>query len=252
MHWVNDNELELDGVRFLVTIDPSQMMTAQSGDGTFVLAKTRSMVEEIRAIGEHIAAKRVFEIGIFKGGSTALYDKLFQPTRLVAIDLSTEPMAALGEYLAANGREGAVEPLYGVNQADTGRLREILDVRFPGRSLDLVVDDASHFYDETKASFNAAFPCLRDGGVYVIEDWAWAHWPGDLWQKDGGIWRDRPALSNLAVEIVMTCASASHLVRSVRALPAMLIVERGHAPLPAGFDISRAYLTRGRDFQLQL
>jgi hypothetical protein len=43
--------------------------------------------------------------------------------------------------------------------------------------LDLVIDDASHIYGPTKASFQALFPLLRPGGLYLIEDWAWAHWP---------------------------------------------------------------------------
>ena len=50
-------------------------------------------------------------------------------------------------------------------------LRELAD------ELDLVVDDASHTYEETKASFEFLFPLLRPGGIYVIEDWSWAHHP---------------------------------------------------------------------------
>jgi hypothetical protein len=114
------------------------------------------------------------------------------------------------------------------------------------------VDDASHFYTETKASFNAAFPRLRPGGVFVIEDWAWAHWPGDTWQKDGGPWPERPALSNLAVELAMACASSSHLIQEVQVTPQMLLVERGPADAPEGFDISAHYLTRGRRFRPEL
>ena len=73
----------------------------------------------------------------------------------------------------------------------------------------MVFDDASQWYAETKASFNAIFPFLRSGGYYIIEDWGWAHWPGDRWQKDGGIWSDRPALSNLIIELVMLCATVA-------------------------------------------
>jgi len=40
--------------------------------------------------------------------------------------------------------------------------------------VDLVVDDACHAYEETKASFEFLFPLLQPGGIYLIEDWSWA------------------------------------------------------------------------------
>ena len=46
---------------------------------------------------------------------------------------------------------------------------------FP-KGIDLVVDDASHLYEQTKATFAMLFPLVRPGGNYVIEDWSWAHW----------------------------------------------------------------------------
>ena len=35
---------------------------------------------------------------------------------------------------------------------------------------DPVVHDASHTYEETRASFEFLFPLLSRGGIYVIED----------------------------------------------------------------------------------
>ena len=40
---------------------------------------------------------------------------------------------------------------------------------------DLIVDDASHLYRPTLASFEVLYPRLRPGGTYVIEDWAGDH-----------------------------------------------------------------------------
>ena len=42
---------------------------------------------------------------------------------------------------------------------------------------DLIIDDASHLYSETKTSFETLFPQLRPGGLYIIEDWSWGCWP---------------------------------------------------------------------------
>ena len=49
-----------------------------------------------------------------------------------------------------------------------------------GRPVDLVIDDASHRYPETVASFEVLFPRLRTGGLYVIEDWTAEHRLGDV------------------------------------------------------------------------
>ena len=54
-------------------------------------------------------------------------------------------------------------------------MREILDHEFVDESIDLVIDDASHLYVETKASFEELFPRLRPGGLFIIEDWASGH-----------------------------------------------------------------------------
>jgi hypothetical protein len=37
--------------------------------------------------------------------------------------------------------------------------------------LDLVIDDASHLYGPSLATFETLFPALREGGLYVLEDW---------------------------------------------------------------------------------
>ena len=66
-------------------------------------------------------------------------------------------------------------PLYEIDQGDVETVTSIVDAHFPRGDLDLVIDDASHHVDLTEASFNVLFPRLRPGGLYVIEDWAWAH-----------------------------------------------------------------------------
>ena len=71
--------------------------------------------------------------------------------------------------------------------------------------LDLVVDDASHTYEETRASFEFLFPLLSPGGIYVIEDWSWAHHP-DYQSPDAPFSKGR-ALSNLLFEQIMLMGS---------------------------------------------
>lgn len=42
---------------------------------------------------------------------------------------------------------------------------------------DIIVDDGSHMSHHILASFNALFPHVRPGGIYVIEDLGTAYWP---------------------------------------------------------------------------
>ena len=55
--------------------------------------------------------------------------------------------------------------------ADRPKMKSILDEEFPDRNIDLVIDDASHVYQETRSSFNSIFPYLKPGGIYIVEDW---------------------------------------------------------------------------------
>ncbi|ORA76732.1 hypothetical protein BST28_20635 [Mycolicibacter kumamotonensis] len=43
---------------------------------------------------------------------------------------------------------------------------------------DIVIDDGSHFSHHVITSFNALFPHVRPGGLYVIEDLQTSYWPG--------------------------------------------------------------------------
>ena len=79
--------------------------------------------------------------------------------------------------------------------------------------LDLVVDDASHTYEETKASFEILFPLLQPGGIYLIEDWSWAHTPH--YQAPDARFSKRHALSNLLFEQLMLMGSTP-LISEIR------------------------------------
>lgn len=132
-------------------------------------------------------------------------------------------------------------------------MERILEENFPERNIDLVIDDASHLYDETRASFNMIFPYMSPGGLYVIEDWAWAHWAGKEWQGEGGHYGDRPALTNLIFELVMLCPSRPDLIVDILITFNTVFIRRGFGEFDHGsFDISNHYLTRGKFFRPRL
>ena len=114
---------------------------------------------------------RLLEIGIFKGGSLLLWDLLFrhQQTRIIGIDLAL-PDIELPERVS----------MYPCDQNDSEGLRRIAREHGP---FDVVVDDGSHYAQETRNCFNVLFDHVGPGGYYVIEDWCVGYW-SDM-QKSG-------------------------------------------------------------------
>ena len=139
----------------------------------FYIRKHRRQVEAFLAVLDRFPNANMVELGIMEGGSTALAALAGSPRKLVSLELEPERVAALDELVARYGLEKRVRPYYGVDQADRDRLRAIITEEFVPESLDLVIDDASHLLEPTRASFETLFPHLRKGGLYLIEDWKW-------------------------------------------------------------------------------
>ncbi len=247
--WENDANLKVNEVKFFVTYNADELHGVNSTVDKFLLGKSRSMIEKlIEMLGEQ-AISNVFEMGIFKGGSVVLYDQIFQPIKIAAVEFARKPVEALAQYIQKHGKFTHVKPYYGVNQADRRAMEEILSMEFPSQDVDLIVDDASHLYEETREAFNISFPYLKPGGHYVIEDWAWAHWPGDLWQKNNPHFGGKRALSNLLIELNMLAASRCDLIEDIFVNHNFIIVKRGASKLPPDrFDIGEHYLLRGKRF----
>ena len=164
MEW-NDRGLTLGGTRFRVGFGPGTQPDATE----LLLVKSRWMVERYAALIEDVKPKRIFELGIFHGGSVAFLALLAKPDRHVAIDHQPKPSTRFDDWRQAH--DDVVHTYHGVDQGDAAALRRIVADEFGGQPLDLVIDDASHVLDPTRSSFNVLFPLLRPGGVYVLEDW---------------------------------------------------------------------------------
>jgi SAM-dependent methyltransferase len=248
--WRDEHTCRVRDTDFALMHDLVDLHAQDSISDCFVLGKNRRLIDDLLKIHETTHVKRIVDLGIFKGGSMALYALLFEPVKLVGIEYATDIVAPLREFIDRHNLTESVRPYYGVDQADDARVRSIVDTEFAGEDIDLVVDDASHYYFETRASFNTLFPYLRPGGLYILEDWGWAHWPGDLWQKSQAFETSRPALSNLVFEFCMLSASRLDLVESVQVTFNSCIVCRGSGNIPRGsFKIEDCYLTRDRSFK---
>jgi SAM-dependent methyltransferase len=249
LSWKDDDLLVLGGATFRLLPDsllweaepPARIAEREAVD--FFVTKPRRLVERYVEVIEHLEPKHIFELGIFQGGSTALLAELAQPRKLVAIDRTQGPVRQLEKYIASRGLDEVIRTYGGVDQANRRRLAQILDENFGGQFLDLVVDDCSHRYQETRASFNELFPRLRHGGAFVIEDWWWAHssalevfFPGQV------------PLTRLVFELVLALAAVPGLIEDVNVESGAVTVIRGELSVdPDEFDISGCVGTRGRE-----
>jgi len=143
--------------------------------GTLQVEKPRELVEDYMNLCRELQPRRIVELGVYKGGSTALLSELAEPEKLVALELSEEPVPILSRYVEERGLTDVVRPHYGVDQSDRARVAEIVRAEFGDEPIDLVLDDASHLYEETKSSFETLFPTLKPGGLFILEDWRWRH-----------------------------------------------------------------------------
>ena len=238
IEWTSKTRFRLDGIDFAL----EEVGDPRRGDALPVMkpvAYFRSYAEIIR----DAPTRNVLELGIHKGGSAVFLASLFRVEKLATLDLLPKA-PRLDKFRRTHPLGARIAPYYETSQDDEAKLREIIDREFDG-PFDLVIDDASHDYHLTKASFEILFPHLRSGGFYVIEDWQWAHTRGFF------TWRDKPALSNLLFQLMMAQASRSDLIAKIHVYPGIAYVQKGSAaPSEARLDLEALCWTQGRTFQL--
>lgn len=209
----------------------------------FYMAKSRGYLDSYAEISRDRRFANILEIGFFRGGSSVFLNEYFRPERLVCVDRTRERLTHLESYVSRTN--GKVKVHYGVDQDDVGRLQSILRSDLTS-GIDLVIDDASHFNEETRRCFEIAFPFLNRGGIYVIEDWSWAHASG-YWQEPGNPWEGKAALTNFVFELIMLHGSAAGLVDRIAFLPGFMYLRRGLGVLPsADFRVSDHIVSRGK------
>jgi SAM-dependent methyltransferase len=225
-----------------------------SGDQLFSIRKDRIRIEEYLEMIGRFENDNFVELGIGSGGSVALTALVAPPRKLVAVDLGADRIGALDELIAERGLGERVRLFYGVDQADPGRLAAIIEEEFGAEPLGLVIDDASHRLEETRASFEALFPRLRPGGLFVIEDWNHQHLVSRALaaaladpspelkarvERSIGESPPDPPLTRLVVELILIQAESDDFVREVRLDRRWARVYRGSGELdPSGFRLA--------------
>lgn len=204
------------------------------------MRKPRIQVERYVELLDRLKPQRIMEVGIYEGGSTAFMAQVGRPEKLIAVDI-VDPRPGLEDFIAHQGFEASVATHWNVDQSDVVGLREVVRREIGDARLDLVVDDASHFLDPSRRTFEALFPLLRTGGEFVLEDWAWAH-------AQVNAWEDRVPMTQLVFELVIAAAHHPEIVAGLEIDRAWTVIRRGPAEIdPAQFDLRKLCGERGNE-----
>jgi cephalosporin hydroxylase len=228
--WADENTLRLDDVVF----DVRPLGPSVYGD-RLRLMKDRPLAERYVDLLADLQPDRILELGIYFGGSAAFIAGLLRPERYVAVDITERRAELLDEFLDSQDLKNNVRLHYGTDQTDAAALERILEEDLDGRQLDLIIDDASHFLEPTRRSFNILFPHLRPGGTYIVEDWAWAHFPfspAPIGQS----------LSVLIYELLLALPYAQDAIAEVTVDKYWAVIRKSDSGAPARpWDIGQAY-----------
>ena len=97
------------------------------------------------------------EIGIFTGESLKLWEAYLPNSTVIGLDINPD----CAQY--AGGRR----KVYIGSQTDEVLLYTVCKENAP---VSVIIDDGSHNWDHQIITFRAAFPLLKPGGLYFIED----------------------------------------------------------------------------------
>jgi SAM-dependent methyltransferase len=112
----------------------------------------------------------VLELGIFEGHSLEYFAHMLKEASIFGIDQQPRDR----EYSTSR-----IKTYTGSQDDENLHQRILSENNIP--SFDIIIDDCSHIGGVTLNSYNALFPKLVPGGLYVIEDWGtgyWPKWPG--------------------------------------------------------------------------
>ena len=240
-------EFSLDGENFVIEIGAAPKDSRASTSEAFTILKSEPYLRVYEQLASSFSPRSILELGIFQGGSYVFLDKLFKPRRMAAVDISPRPVAPLSHYVA--DKEGRFVH-FSASQSDQGVLEQIVRNEL-ANELDLVVDDASHTYEQTKVSFEVLFPLLQPGGIYLIEDWSWAHRPE--YQAPDSRFSKGQALSNLLFEQIMLMGSTA-LISEIRVLKFLYLIRKAKdalsRPKSESGSVFDQILSRGKDWSL--
>jgi cephalosporin hydroxylase len=108
----------------------------------------------------------LLEIGIQNGGSLEIWSKFFDNAKtLVGCDINQDCASLVYD-----------DPRIAVVVGDANLDTVKASVLSHSEKFDVIIDDGSHSTSDIVKSFSQYFPCLSDGGVFVVEDLHCGYW----------------------------------------------------------------------------
>lgn len=231
IRWIDKLTVQCPGVELRLT---QGFKVPPSTDQRITLFKDPQFVQRYLEQLDGFPVNNLVEVGIWDGGSAIFFWHLLKPKKLCCIELK-ERASHLEGYIERQQLAERFRLHTGVDQADRERLAAIIAEDYADSPLDLVIDDASHLYGPSRATFEVLFPSLRKGGLYVLEDWKTnlifpCH--------GGGPAPDNPPLHQLAFELLDLSLRHPEVIPSVRCFHNFVLIERGPEPLqPLTFNL---------------
>jgi predicted O-methyltransferase YrrM len=234
----NTTEFAIGSTSFVVDIT-SGKNRRKSDERAFTIVKSVGYLNQYISLSNIFKPKSILELGVFQGGGFAFLDALFEPSRMSAIEIDQTSIPPLHEWVLSHPGRSVH---FGKSQADTELLKDVVQHDLGG-VLDLVVDDASHLYEESKHSFETLFPLLSPGGYYVIEDWTWSY--GDAYQGELAPNAEKAGLSNLVFDIIELQGSTD-IVSEVRTSRQLALIKKSATATSVPQDFWQLIKRRGK------
>ena len=102
----------------------------------------------------------LLEIGIDSGKSLQMWMELFPHAFVYGMDINVS----------------AKSDRFNIIQGDQSNSIDLYKVKSNVGELFLINDDGSHIPEHQLLTFNILFPCLREGGIYILEDIETSYW----------------------------------------------------------------------------
>jgi cephalosporin hydroxylase len=169
----------------------------------------------------------LMEFGVYHGGSLQMWKHyLGAAARIVGVDINP----------ACKGLEEPQIEVHIGDQEDRAFVTALGELIGP---IDIVIDDGGHTMTQQISTFEALFPALALGGVYVVEDLHTSYW-----EEYGGGYRAPGTFVEYAKDLIdqlhawhsrddqLTVTDYTTHVRAIHAYDSVIVFEKATVPPP--------------------
>jgi hypothetical protein len=236
IRWLDDMNIQCKGVKLRLT---RGFNIETSNDEVITLFKQPIFIRNYIDQLDGLKVDSMVEVGVWDGGSAIFFWNLLKPKKMCCIELKKR-VEKLSGYIEREQLSDKFRIHLGVDQADRESLNSIMEKEYSDSPLDLVIDDASHLYSPSRATFETLFPRLRPGGLYILEDWK----ANLLFTHLGGeASADFPPFHQLVHELLDVSMRAPDVISAVKCYHNFVVLERGTETIGEAFDIG-SYLAQ--------